>query len=199
MRILIINGHEFYEYSKGELTQYLVELAKNTLEQQGHTIQTTASAFDQQLDIHAEIEKHQWADAIVLQTPVFSMGLPWSCKKYFDDVYTEGMHGQLSNGDGRTRSDASKQYGTGGTQTGKKVMLSLTLNAPKQAFDDPNQYLFGGKSIDDLFFPVHANFRFVGLESLPTFAFFDVIKNPNLEQDFKDFQKHLKRNFSSLE
>lgn len=198
MNILIINGHEPYEYSKGELTQYLVELAKKILEKQGNSVKITTSAFAQGFDTHAEIEKHQWADAILLQTPVFCMSLPWSCKKYFDDVYTEGMHGQLSNGDGRTRSDATKQYGTGGTQNGKKVMLSLTLNAPEQAFDDPNQYLFAGKSIDDLFFPVHANFRFVGLQSLPTFAFFDVIKNPNLQQDFRNFEAHLKRHFSGL-
>ena len=30
-------------------------------------------------------------------------------------------------------------------------MLSLTLNAPKAAFDDPNQWFFDGKGLDDLF------------------------------------------------
>ena len=42
----------------------------------------------------------------------------------------------------------------------KKYMLSLTFNAPKEAFNNVNEYLFQGKNVDDLFFPMHMNFRF---------------------------------------
>lgn len=96
-------------------------------------------------DVAVELEKHQWADVIVLQTPVNWMGVPWSFKQYMDVVYSAGMDGNLCDGDGRTRSDPAKQYGTGGTRLGKRYMLSLTFNAPKEAFDDPDQYLFQGK------------------------------------------------------
>ena len=57
-----------------------------------------------------------------------------------------------------TRSDPGSQYGAGGTLEGKKYMLSLTFNAPREAFDDPNQYLFQGKGVDDLFFPIACQF-----------------------------------------
>lgn len=38
--------------------------------------------------------------------------------------------------DGCTRDDPSKQYGTGGKMQGKQYMLSLTWNAPQEAFGD---------------------------------------------------------------
>ena len=74
-------------------------------------------------------------------------------------------------------------------------MLSLTFNAPEDSFDDPEQFLFQGKSIDDLFFPMHMNFRFFGMEPLPTFASFDVMKNAQVENDLNRFRTHLQINF----
>lgn len=78
-------------------------------------------------------------------------------------VYTTGMMGKLCDGDGRTRKDPNKQYGTGGQLQGKKYMLSLTFNAPKNAFDGDNQWFYEGKGIDDLFWSTHLNFKFFGL------------------------------------
>ncbi len=80
--------------------------------------------------------------------------------------------------------------------TGKKYMLSLTFNAPREAFGDRGQYLFGGKSVDDLMFPVHMNFRFFGMEPLETFACFDVMKNPDVENDLQRFRAHLDKEFA---
>ena len=77
----------------------------------------------------------------------------------------------------------------------KTYMLSATFNAPKQAFDKSDEYLFAGKGVDDLFFPIHCSFRFFAMEKLPTFACFDVMKNPNIEQDLKDFTAHIQTNF----
>jgi modulator of drug activity B len=107
---------------------------------------------------------------------------------------------RLCNGDGRTRQDPSQQYGTGGTLTGiPKYMLSLTLNAPQAAFDDPEQwFLPEGKALDDLFWPMHLNFKFFGMEPLETFACFDVMKNPDIENDFIRFEAHLKQHFAAL-
>ena len=62
-------------------------------------------------------------------------------------------------------------------------MLSLTFNAPKEAFDDPKEYLFQGKSLDDLWLPMHMNFRFFGMKALPTFVCYDVVKNSHIEND----------------
>ena len=77
-------------------------------------------------------------------------------------------------------------------------MLSLTFNAPQDAFDDESQYLFQGKSVDDLLFPAHMNFRFFGMTPLPTFASMDVMKNPQIAQDFQAFDEHLRSHSTSL-
>ena len=73
--------------------------------------------------------------------------------------------------------------------------FSLTFNAPKEAFDDPAQYLFQGKSVDDLWFPMHMNFRFFAMEGVETYACFDVMKNPDLENDFQRLEDHLNKHF----
>ena len=39
------------------------------------------------------------------------------------------------------------------------------------------------------------NFRFFGMKPLPTFACYDVMKNPNIENDFKRLDKHLQEVF----
>ena len=89
-----------------------------------------------------------------------------------------GTNGLLCNNDGRHSKAPKDGYGTGGVLVGKKYMLSLTFNSPKEAFNDPSQYLFQGRSVDDLFYPAHVNFRFFGMEALPTFAVYDVMKKP---------------------
>ncbi|MDO4431628.1 MAG: NAD(P)H-dependent oxidoreductase [Lonepinella koalarum] len=112
-----------------------------------------------------------------------------------DDVFTAGMGGILCNTDGRSSANPNINYGTGGLMKGKKYLLSATFNAPKNAFDNADEYLFQGKGLDDLFMPIHCTFRFFAMEKLPTFACFDVIKNPQIEQDLKDFEQHILANF----
>lgn len=191
--ILIINAHHKYPFSEGRLNGALVQMADERLQAKGH--QTRIVNIDEEWNVETELENHQWADTIILQTPVDWMGVPWTFKKYMDEVYTAGMGGQLCNGDGRHQGTPKKNYGAGGTLSGKTYMLSLTFNAPKEAFDDESEYLFQGKSVDDLFFPMHMNFRFFGMEPLPTFASFDVMKNAEAENDFKRFSAHIQENF----
>ena len=191
--ILIINAHHKYPFAEGRLNGSLVQKADELLTAAGHT--TRVVTIDDGWDVNRELENHQWADIVLLQTPVNWMGVPWTFKKYMDEVYTAGMGGQLCDGDGRHREAPEKQYGSGGTLVGKKYMLSLTFNAPKASFDDAGQFLFQGKGVDDLLFPMHMNFRFFGMEPLPTFACFDVMKNAEVENDFKRFAAHLGENF----
>ena len=188
--ILIINAHEPSPFSEGRLNATLFDRAATVLSDMGHAIRT--SVVHDGYRLPEELEKHQWADAILLQSPVNWMGVSWTFKRYMDEVYSAGMDGTLCHGDGRTRSDPGRQYGSGGSLTGKRYMLSLTLNAPKNAFDDPKQYLFQGRSVDDLFFPMHMNFRFFGMEPIETFACYDVIKNPDVEHDLQRFESHLR-------
>ncbi|MEM1331434.1 MAG: NAD(P)H-dependent oxidoreductase [Planctomycetota bacterium] len=187
--VFVINGHQEYEFSKGELNRTMTEIALEHLTSSGY--QTRLRTMKDDWGVDAEIDHHLWADAIVLQTPVNWMGVSWSFKKYMDHVYSFGMDGRLCKGDGRTRSDPSKQYGTGGKLTGTKYMLSLTLNAPRDSFDDPSQTFFGGMSPDDLFRPMHLNFKFFDMTPLPTFAAYDVMKNPDVEADLAKYWEHL--------
>ena len=191
--ILIINAHHSYPFSKGTLNRKMVEIAEECLKAQGHSLRVVHT--DQEWDVEKELENHQWADAILVQSPVNWMMVPWTFKKYMDEVYTAGMRGALCNGDGRHADNPKKNYGGGGTLKGKNYMISLTLNAPEEAFNDVSQYLFQGKSLDDLWMPMHMNFRFFAMSPLPTFACYDVMKNPDIGKDFERFKAHLRENF----
>lgn len=188
---LIINGYHPHPNTDGKLNASLAEKAKLTLKSKGYTVATTIPADGWNCD--DEIIKHSYADLILLQSPVYWMGVSWSFQKYMDDVYSEGMDGRLSKGDGRSRRDPQSKYGMGGKLHGK-YMLSLTFNAPKDAFNDEGQPFFQGKSVDDLFLPMHKNFQFMGLTPLPSFAMFDVHKAPNIKNDIQRFTEHMERN-----
>ncbi len=191
--VLIINAHHKYPFAEGRLNGTLTQVADELLTTKGHD--TRIVTVDNDWEIEQEVENHRWADVILLQSPVNWMGVPWTFKKYMDEVYTAGMDGRLTQFDGRTEADPKKNYGAGGTLTGSKYMLSLTFNAPEESFNDKSEYLFQGKSVDDLFFPMHMNFRFFGLDALPTFACYDVMKNADIEADFTRFQAHLDMHF----
>ncbi|MCO7226177.1 NAD(P)H-dependent oxidoreductase [Pleionea sp. CnH1-48] len=189
MNVYIINAHHHYPFSEGKLNRTFVDKAISLFEGKGHRVKVLN--VDDGYDVQQELSNHQWADFILLQSPVNWMGMPWPFKKYMDEVYTAGMSGELCNGDGRSREDASKHYGAGGTLTNKSYMLSLTFNAPKEAFDDPEQFLFQGKGVEDLMFPMHMNFRFFGMTAHPTFMSNDVMKNPDIENDLNQFIQHI--------
>jgi len=191
-KVFIINAHQYYSFAEGKLNKSLVEKAVAIFKNKGYEVKITTMQDDYKVE--EEIEKHLWADVIFLQTPVNWMGLTWSFKKYIDEVYSAGMFGKLCNGDGRSKTAPKENYGVGGNLTHAKYMLSLTFNAPKEAFNDEKEYLFAGKSVDDLLFPQHMNFKFFGMQALPTFACHDVMKNPEVEEDFKRFERHLIEN-----
>ncbi len=121
--ILIINGAKEFAHSKGQLNDTLTEVADGFLRDAGHDVKVVRA--DSDYDVKAEVQNFLWADVVIWQMPGWWMGAPWTVKKYMDDVFTEG-HGSLYASDGRTRSDASKKYGSGGLIQGKKYMLSLT-------------------------------------------------------------------------
>ena len=78
-KILIINGHQYYPSSEGKLNQHLVEFATAIFEEANHKVKITT--VDTGYDIEEEAEKHEWADLIITQTPVYWFAGPWSYKK----------------------------------------------------------------------------------------------------------------------
>lgn len=185
----IINAHQPYPFAQGKLNATLAKRISSWLEQHGY--QTQHTAMTDAYDVEEEVAKHQWADLVVLQAPVNWMGVPWSFKKYMDEVYSAGMNGRLCQNDGRSSAAPKQNYGTGGVLRNTRYMMSLTFNAPQESFGNKDEWFFGGMSVDDLFMPMHLNFKFFGMQALPTFACFDVMKDPRIEADFERLEKHL--------
>lgn len=190
-RALIINAHQVYPgISEGRLNRSAAALIKEELEKKGYETRGTAIAAG--YDVQQEAEKNLWANVIIVQSPAYWISTPYIYKKYVDEIFTSAMiAGTFLGGDGRPQG----QYGSGGKMQGKKFMASLTMNAPREAFNDPTQQLFAGRGIDDVFFSASAPYRFCGVEILPAFAFFDVIKNPDVLNDFARLRKTLDTHF----
>ena len=192
--IFILNGHQPYTFAPGTLNATLVRRAQECLSGLGDEVRVTRVA--EGYDVEQEIGNHQWADVVIMQFPVNWMGVPWSFKRYMDEVYSAGMDGRLTLGDGRTAEAPKANYGMGGALRQTRYMISATLNAPAEAFDDPAEPFFEGGSLDDLLRPVHLNAKFFGMTPLPSFGAFDVMKNPDVENDLKRFDAHLKSVFA---
>ncbi|WP_277962655.1 NAD(P)H-dependent oxidoreductase [Pseudomonas sp. RIT-To-2] len=184
-RALVINAHQTHHgISEGRLNRTMAALIADEMKKHGYTVRQTY--IESGYDVSEEVEKHLWADVIVTQSPIFWFGNPWLYKKYVDEVFTAGLIQQsFLGGDGRSMDDPSRQYGSGGKMQGKRYLLSLTMNSPREAFDDPKQKLHQGRSVDEVFAANTANYRFCGAEVLPIFACYDVISAPTVEQDIK--------------
>ncbi|MDH1337945.1 NAD(P)H-dependent oxidoreductase [Ectopseudomonas oleovorans] len=190
-KILLLNGGKAFAHSHGQYNSTLHDAAVAFLDRAGFDVKTTF--IDGGYDVEEEVQKFLWADVVIYQMPGWWMGAPWTVKKYLDEVFTAG-HGSLYANDGRTRSDASQKYGSGGLVQGKQYMLSLTWNAPVQAFEDPTDF-FEGKGVDAVYFPFHKANEFLGMTGLPTFICNDVMKVPNIEQDVARYEQHLAQVF----
>ena len=118
------------------------------------------------------------------------MGFPCSLKRYIDLIITLEGYKKLWIGTGRSRANTEKNYGTKGGLHGRRYILSLTFDAPGGAFGDPSEYLTQGRSVDDLFVPMHVNYRYLAMEALPTFSLHDVIVNSDDHRDLKRFESH---------
>ncbi len=173
--VLLLNLHQKYEgFANGNLTKDLLKEAKTFF--QGHGYEVKETTIDEGYDIAEELEKFKWADLFFVQSPVYWMGLPWLGKKYIDDIFSAGVNTTTYASDGRSRSDPSKTYGSGGLMGGKRYMLSFTYNCPESEFNNP-QGFFEGMSVDEANVALHKTFQFCGAAPYPSFAVHDVYKS----------------------
>ncbi|GAD18493.1 NAD(P)H-dependent oxidoreductase [Helicobacter fennelliae] len=193
-KILILNGGMSYGESGGKLNLAFSEIIAQELEKLGKSVQTTYIA--QGYEIKAEVAKWKDTDAVIWQMPGWWMGEPWIVKKYIDEVlYAEAL-GVLFSGDGRSRSDESKRYGSGGLCQGKAMMLSTTWNAPLYAFNEVGE-LFDGRGVDEVFAHFYKIHKFIGFSKfLPSFMANDVHKKPDFTKWEADLRAHVRGNFS---
>lgn len=177
MKVLLINTHLNYpNWSEGTLNKAMYDVAKSHFEADGHeVIETHVEAG---YEPETEVQKHLDADLVILQTPINWFGAPWIYKKYVDEVFNYGLHNKtLLDNDGRTRSDPTRQYGTGGHMTGKKFLVASTWNAPLETFGNPDSVLFEGKGIDDLLLNITANYKFTGYDVLEGYGIHDIFRD----------------------
>lgn len=192
-KVLLINAHLTYQnWTEGNLNRSFIQKAKDFFESKN--IEVLETRIEEGYDSDKEVEKHLEADVVILQMPVNWFGAPWIYKKYVDEVFNSGLHSQkFLLGDGRTRDDVTRQYGSGGKMQGKKFMISATWNAPAEAFGNPAQELMKGKSTSDLFLNISSNYRFCGYDILPDYNCFDIFKSGNISKDIEEYPVHLEK------
>lgn len=191
--ILILNGGAEFGESKGKLSEAFVAIMQEELETLNKSVEITHIA--QGYNNKAEVAKWRHAECVIWQFPGWWMGEPWFVKEYLDKAISIDAHNALYASDGRTRSDSSKRYGSGGLCNGKAVMLSTTWNAPKYAFDSVGEF-FDGRGIDEVLMHFYKIHKFLGFSRfLPSFTAYDVHKNPNFTQWERDLRAHIRENF----
>ncbi|WP_316796133.1 NAD(P)H-dependent oxidoreductase [Pedobacter agri] len=195
-KVLLINTHLNYpNWSEGKLNDAFHQIAKEFFISKGFEVLETK--VEDGYDADQEVEKHIAADVIILQTPINWFGAPWIYKKYVDEVFNSGLaSAKFLSGDGRTREDLTKQYGTGGKMQGKKFMVCSTWNAPKASFDDSDQILFEGRSTADVLIQITSNYRFCGVDIVPDYNCFDIFKDGDIVGTLENYPAHLEKVFN---
>jgi NAD(P)H dehydrogenase (quinone) len=124
-------------------------------------------------EIVAEQEKLLWADAVILQFPMWWFSMPAILKGWVDRVFTYGF----GYGVGKV---GRALYGDG-TLGGRRGMLSVTIGADEPSFSARGIH---GR-LDDLLFPIqHGLLYYTGMDVLPPFVVWDA-----LEADTSRFTK----------
>ena len=193
--VLIINGHQKYDdVAEGNLTRAYINKADTFLTQNNYAVKHTT--VESNYSIKQEVEKFAWADYIIVQYPVYWMGVPWITKKYIDEIFSAGAQSVTYINDGRSKNDDSKRYGSGGLMNNKKYMLSLTYNCPTSEFNNTEGF-FDGLSLDDANVATHKTFQFCGATPMSTYSVHDIFKGDlNLEKELSVFENTLKQNFT---
>jgi modulator of drug activity B len=195
-KVLLINTHLTYpNWTEGKLNNEFFKIAKDFFVAKSFDVLETR--VEDGYQVNEEEKKHLEADIVILQMPVNWFGAPWIYKKYVDEVFNSGLFSKsFLMGDGRTREDETKQYGTGGNLQGKKFMICATWNAPAEAFDNSEQQLMQGKSTADLFLNITSNYRFCGYEIMQGYNCFDIFKSGDIAKDLERYPDHLANVFN---
>jgi modulator of drug activity B len=196
-KVLLINTHLTYpNWTEGKLNQSFIDVAKSYFSSIGHEIVETK--VEAGYNPEEEVQKHIESEIVILQMPVNWFGAPWIYKKYVDEVFNVGLFNQkLLTGDGRSKEDPTIPYGTGGLMKGKKFMICATWNAPKEAFNNPSNPVFQGKTSADLFLNITSNYKFCDFEIVPDYNCFDIYRSQNIVEDIENYKTYLKNAFNT--
>jgi NAD(P)H dehydrogenase (quinone) len=102
--------------------------------------------------LEAEMDKLAWCDLLVLQFPLWWLGMPAILKGWIDRVFALGR----AYGGGRWFAD--------GFFAGKKALLSVTVGGGEANYSREGHY---GRPVSDLLYPIsHGLLAFTGFEVL---------------------------------
>jgi NAD(P)H dehydrogenase (quinone) len=114
-------------------------------------------------DVHAEIEKLLWADALILQFPLWWFSMPAILKGWVDRVFAYGFAYGVGEHSERRWGD---RYGEG-RLAGKRAMLVVTAGGLAEHYAPRGV----NGPIDDLLFPIqHGVLYYPGYAVLPPFV-----------------------------
>ena len=178
MNILVINGHKYYPFAQGKLNSHIYN---KIIEFCSPNNEINTTIIDNGYEIQQEVEKYLWSDIIIFQSPVNWYYIPWSFKKYIDEVYKAGAF-----------YTASDKYGHGGNFTQKKYMLSLTAASSIYEFENTNGF-FDFRDIDDIFIGFHKTHQYCGMQKLKTFIIYNVYHNLNIIQEENRIKEHIEK------
>jgi NAD(P)H dehydrogenase (quinone) len=121
----------------------------------------------QSADVAAEQAKLLWADAVVLQFPLWWYGMPAILKGWVERVYAKGFaYGRGAHG----KASYGERYGEGILQ-GKRSMVCVTVGG-RVAHYGPRGI---GGQIDDLLWPIqHGVLFYPGMTVVPPTVFYEV-------------------------
>ncbi|URN03949.1 NAD(P)H-dependent oxidoreductase [Actinomadura madurae] len=109
-------------------------------------------------DIRAEQDKIAWADALIVQFPLWWYGMPAILKGWFDRVFVQGFAFGVTDDRGRTL-----RYGDGGL-AGRRALVVTTAGARATGLSPRGVH---GAAEDVLFPLLHGTLFYTGMDVLP--------------------------------
>ena len=189
-KVFIINAGKKFLQAEGILNQLITENSINFFSNINCDVRVTN--LNKTYDPEIEVENYKWADLVIYQTPIWWFNIPFVLKQYFDVILSLGRTHNLAKGDGRSRKNPNINYGTGGLLKGKPYIVTTTMNAPKSAFTNKNEF-FDKTSIDNgILYGFHKTHQYLDMSHLASFHFYDVIKNPKIETEMEEYNHLLK-------
>lgn len=105
--------------------------------------------------LQAEMDRLAWCDVLILQFPIWWLGLPAILKGWIERVFAVG------------RAYGGGRWFDRGMLSGKRAMLSVTMGGPEGAYSDAGMY---GASAHAILHPInHGTLGFVGFSVIEPF------------------------------
>lgn len=140
-------------------------------------------------DVKAEIEKLLWADALILQFPLWWFSMPAILKGWVDRVFAYGFAYGIGEHSDKRWGD---RYGEG-TLAGKRAMLIVTTGGWEEHYAPRGV----NGPIDDLLFPInHGILYYPGYDVLPPFVVYRVDRLD--EAGFEPIEERLRQRMRTL-